>query len=382
MRTRGSLSALIEGRPSSPDGRSERVRLATRPILEEALEAGTRDALGRDRHERGAEEGRGHRNGHRTGRLKTAEGAIVFGTPQIAGRDEPFRSGIRGHAGGRTEALEALAVEMPARGLSVPRRRGRLVRRRRAAALVAHGGLRAGRAVLEGPTRDFATRGLGRARGRPPLRLWHRPARIRPGRRREPVMAARGFTARGRRVLPHRMAGSKEGEARARHRFERRAERDRRRVRPGHARPRARGPAAGRLRRRTGRHRGDRDPGSGSGAGSASRARPAGAASRQRMRNLAAKGPENVRPEVKARIRAARSGRRAAPSRATSPGAWPRTSRGSRPRPWPASGTTPDQVRGRPSRRASRTCGRPSPTAARSGPRTCSSAGSSRSVAG
>ena len=119
MRTRGSLSALIEGRPSSPDGRSERVRLATRLTLEEALEAETRDALGRDRHERGAEEGRGWRNGHRTGGLKTAEGAIAFGTPQIAGRDEPFRSETRGHAGGRTEALEALAVEMPARGLSV-----------------------------------------------------------------------------------------------------------------------------------------------------------------------------------------------------------------------------------------------------------------------
>ena len=37
MRTRESLSALIEGRLSSPDGRSELVKLATRLILEEAL---------------------------------------------------------------------------------------------------------------------------------------------------------------------------------------------------------------------------------------------------------------------------------------------------------------------------------------------------------
>ena len=305
MRTRGSLSALIEGRLWSPDGRSERVRLATRLILEEALEAGTRDALGRDRHERGAEEGRGHRNGHRTGRLRTAEGRdrVRHAADRRAGRALPLRDprpcrgphrGARGAGGGDAGP-----------GPVGARRRGRLARRRRAAALVGHGGLRAGRAVLEGPTRDFATRGLGRARGRPPLRLWHRPARIRPGQRREPVMAAWGFTATGQRVLPHRMASSKEGEARARHRFKRRAERDRRRVRPGHARPRSRGPAAGRLRRRPGRHRGDRDPGSGSGAGSASRARPAGAASRDRMRNLAAKGPEDVWPEVKARIRAA-----------------------------------------------------------------------------
>ena len=66
MRTRESLSALIEGRLSSPDGRSELVKRATRLILEEALEAETRDALGRDYYERGAEEGRGYRNGHRT----------------------------------------------------------------------------------------------------------------------------------------------------------------------------------------------------------------------------------------------------------------------------------------------------------------------------
>jgi len=97
MRTRETLSSLIEGRLSSPDGRSELVKLATRLILEEALEAETRDAVGRDCYERGAEEGQGYRNGHRTGRLKTAEGAIEFSVPQIAGRAEPFRSDIREH---------------------------------------------------------------------------------------------------------------------------------------------------------------------------------------------------------------------------------------------------------------------------------------------
>ncbi len=115
MRTRESLSARL----SSPDGRSELVKLATRLVLEEALEAETRDALGRDYYERGAEEGRGYRNGHRTGRLKSAEGEIAFSAPQIAGRADPFRSEIREHARGRTEALEELAVEMLARGLSV-----------------------------------------------------------------------------------------------------------------------------------------------------------------------------------------------------------------------------------------------------------------------
>jgi putative transposase len=158
MRTRESLSALIEGRLLSPDGRSERVRRATRLILDEALEAETRDALGRDDYERGAEEGRGtrtgtrtgHRPGHRTGRLTTAEGAIEFSTPQIAGRDEPFRSGIREPAKGRPEALEDLAVEMEGPRAFGPGHRGRVPRRRRAAPAFAHRRLRAGRAALAG----------------------------------------------------------------------------------------------------------------------------------------------------------------------------------------------------------------------------------------
>ena len=119
MRTRQSLSELIEGRLSSPDGRAELVRLATRLIIEEALEAESREAVGRGYYEHGAEPGQGWRNGVRTGRLKTTEGAIAYTAPQIAGRAEPFRSEIREHLKGRTQALEDLAVELLARGLSV-----------------------------------------------------------------------------------------------------------------------------------------------------------------------------------------------------------------------------------------------------------------------
>ena len=55
----------------------------------------------------------------RLGRLKTAEGLVDYAAPQIAGRDEPFRSGIRESLKGRTQALEDLAVELLACGLSV-----------------------------------------------------------------------------------------------------------------------------------------------------------------------------------------------------------------------------------------------------------------------
>jgi putative transposase len=208
MRTRESLSALIEGRLSSADGRSELVKLATRLILEEALEAEARDALGRDYYERGAEEGRGYRNGHRLGRLKTAEGAIEFSTPQIAGRDEPFRSEIRQHTKGRTEALEDLAVEMLARGLSVRDIEdafraddGRLLLSRTAVSELGE--------QLWRDYQDFAARDLSEHEI-VYLFVDGIAERIRPGQRREPVMAAWGFTAIGQRVLLHLMAGSKE----------------------------------------------------------------------------------------------------------------------------------------------------------------------------
>ena len=50
--------------------------------------------------------------------MKSAEGAIEYSAPQIADRAAPFRSRIREIVGGRTESLEALAVEMYACGLS------------------------------------------------------------------------------------------------------------------------------------------------------------------------------------------------------------------------------------------------------------------------
>ena len=87
---------------SSADGRAALVKLATRLIVEEALEAESRDALGRDYYEHGASPGQGWRNGVRTGRLKTAEGFVDYAAPQIAGREEPFRSEIRESLKGRT----------------------------------------------------------------------------------------------------------------------------------------------------------------------------------------------------------------------------------------------------------------------------------------
>ena len=116
-RTREKLKAVIEG-CGEGGGTSELVGLAARLIIEEALEGEARDALGRDYYARGAAPGAGYRNGYRTGRLHSAEGAIDYSAPQIADRAAPFRSAIREIVRGRTAELEALAVEMYARGLS------------------------------------------------------------------------------------------------------------------------------------------------------------------------------------------------------------------------------------------------------------------------
>ena len=100
------------------DARAELLKLAVRKIVEEALEAEVAEAGGRGYYEAGAAPGAGYRNGYRRGRLRTAEGALEYGVPQVAGRLEPFVSRVRAGLAGRTAELERLAVEMYARGLS------------------------------------------------------------------------------------------------------------------------------------------------------------------------------------------------------------------------------------------------------------------------
>src|SRR6266540_540721 len=208
MRTRQSLSDVIEGRLSSPAGREELVKLATRLIIEETLEAEARDAVGRDYYEHGAEPGSGYRNGYRPGRLKTAEGAMDYSAPQVAGKPEPYRSAIREHLKGQTQALEDLAIELLARGLSVRDiedafrdESGRLLLSRTAVSEIG--------ARLWADYQDFVSRDLSEY-DITYLFVDGIAERLRPGQRREPVLAAWGHTSSGAKVLLHLMAGSKE----------------------------------------------------------------------------------------------------------------------------------------------------------------------------
>lgn len=199
---------MIDGRLGSAASRSDLVRLAVRLIVEEALDAEATDALGRQRYERAEGGARGYRNGYRRGTVKTAEGAVDYAAPQLRDTPEPFVSAMRQALAGRTEALEDLAVELYARGLST-------------------------RDIEETFTTEDGKRLLSRAAvSEVTERLWeeydafcsrdlseHRIAylyvdgiaeRLRAGRPREAVLAAWGIGEDGRKVLLHLMAGSKE----------------------------------------------------------------------------------------------------------------------------------------------------------------------------
>ena len=89
--------------------------LAARVALQEALEAEQRDALGRERYQRGSE-GR-YRNGYRPGYLEGAEGRLKVEVPQVRGI-AGYHSTLLDFLGEHSEVLERLATEMYARGLS------------------------------------------------------------------------------------------------------------------------------------------------------------------------------------------------------------------------------------------------------------------------
>ena len=244
QRTREELTALIEGRLSTASAKDELVKLATRLIVEEALEGEAGDALGREYYEHGAQPGQGYRNGYRTGRLKTAEGLMEYSAPQIAGRDEPFRSAIREHLKGHTQGLEDLAIEMLARGLSVrdiedafKDETGRLLLSKTAVSQL-------GERLWE-DYQAFAQRDLSEYEITY-LFVDGIAERLRPGAKREPVLAAWGFTIEGRRVLLHHDGGI-EGRCR-----------DGDRVLRGHEEARPQRSAPGDLGRRARHHQGDR----------------------------------------------------------------------------------------------------------------------------
>lgn len=94
------------------------LRMSIQRFVTEALEQERTDALGRESYERREEAPAGYRNGYRRGTLKTAEGPIEVEIPKVRGTEQPFTSQLWPLLARRTPALENLAVEAYAMGLS------------------------------------------------------------------------------------------------------------------------------------------------------------------------------------------------------------------------------------------------------------------------
>src|SRR5271155_4660608 len=207
-RTREELRALMNGDLGTAAGRGDLVRLALRLIVEEALEGEVADVLGRERYERGDGEKAGYRNGYRPGKVKTAEGAVDYSAPQVRDTPEPFISGVRAALSGRTRELERLAVELYARGLSTrdiedtfTDDTGRRLLSRAAVSEITE--------KLWAEYEDFCKRDLSE-HAIVYLFVDGIAERLRPGQRREAVLAAWGNGEDGRKSLLGLMAGSKE----------------------------------------------------------------------------------------------------------------------------------------------------------------------------
>ena len=207
-RTSQKLHELLTQGVADGDARTELIRLAVRKIVEEALEAEVDTALGRGYYESGAAPGAGYRNGYRRGRLKTAEGPIEYGVPQVADRAEAFRSRVRAGLAGRTAELEQLAVEMFARGLST-RDIEAAFRDATGASLLSRTAVSQVTARLWEEYEAFATRDLSEF-AVAYLFIDGVAERLHAGLPREAVLCAWGITEEGRKVLLHLAPGTKE----------------------------------------------------------------------------------------------------------------------------------------------------------------------------
>ena len=209
--THQRLEALLKDGVADGDARSELFKLAVRKIVEEALEAEVSDVLGRGYYESGAEPGRGYRNGTRRSRLRTAEGAIEYGVPQVADRADPFVSRIRAGLAGRTAELERLAVELFARGLST-RDIEATFRDADGQSLLSRTAVSQVTERLWQEYEAFATRDLSEF-GVAYLFVDGVAERLHAGMPREAVLCAWGITEEGHKVLLHLAPGTKEDTA-------------------------------------------------------------------------------------------------------------------------------------------------------------------------
>lgn len=203
--TRETLRQMLaEGTMDDP--RSTAMLLGMQLIIEEALEEKVADQLGRGYYEHG--QGDGYRNGYRKGRLKSAEGEIVYSSPQVRGTDQEAISELKKTLSGRSEALEDLAVEMFARGCST-RDVEAIFRDGDGVSMLSRTAVSKLTERIWEEYEAFATRDLSWVK---PLYLFIDgiAQRLTPGYKREAVLAAWAYTWEGKKVLVHIAPGTKE----------------------------------------------------------------------------------------------------------------------------------------------------------------------------
>lgn len=114
-----AIEQLLADGTNTSDLIGELLRRGTAAILQAGLEGEVTDFLGRDHYQRRGKESRvGYRNGYRRRRLKTRAGNIQVQEPRTRETDTPFESAILARLDRVEERLEAMALEMYARGLS------------------------------------------------------------------------------------------------------------------------------------------------------------------------------------------------------------------------------------------------------------------------
>lgn len=208
-RTKKEIEKLVkEGTSGSEDPKAALVHLGIRRVLEEVLEGAVRDLLGRGYYERRAPEAEGYRNGYRRAGLKTSEGEVSYEAPQVRQVDASALSQIRALLEGRTPSLEALALEMFARGCSTrdieeifsTEQGGRLLSRTAVSEITE---------ALWQEYEEFTTRDLSDVC---PLYLFLDgiAERLRPGAKSEAILCAWAITWSGRKVLIQLAPGTKE----------------------------------------------------------------------------------------------------------------------------------------------------------------------------
>jgi putative transposase len=117
--TREQIQQLLTtASPAGTNVLSQLALLGVQYLGQLGMEQEQADLLGREHYQRSGGEPAGYRNGYEPATVHTAEGPVSLRVPQVRGTEQPFRPKILEFILGNSQVLEHLVQEMYARGLS------------------------------------------------------------------------------------------------------------------------------------------------------------------------------------------------------------------------------------------------------------------------